>query len=110
MVKPIRVQRKRTKGWRMPPNTISVTRPGLYGNSFKIGDKHPSTGKLIENAAQAVALFRETITRNTGVNAGGADSSWLEFCKGQLRGKNLACFCALDQPCHADVWLEVANL
>lgn len=26
-----------------------------------------------------------------------------------LRGKNLACWCALDQPCHADVLLEVAN-
>jgi Domain of unknown function (DUF4326) len=26
-----------------------------------------------------------------------------------LRGKNLACFCPLDQPCHADVLLELAN-
>lgn len=26
-----------------------------------------------------------------------------------LRGKSLACFCALDQPCHADVLLELAN-
>jgi len=26
-----------------------------------------------------------------------------------LRGKNLACWCALDAPCHADVLLEIAN-
>ena len=26
-----------------------------------------------------------------------------------LRGKNLACFCPIDQPCHADVLLELAN-
>jgi hypothetical protein len=26
-----------------------------------------------------------------------------------LRGKNLACWCPLDQPCHADVLLEIAN-
>jgi hypothetical protein len=26
-----------------------------------------------------------------------------------LRGKNLACWCRLDQPCHADVLLELAN-
>jgi hypothetical protein len=26
-----------------------------------------------------------------------------------LRGKDLACFCPLDQPCHADVLLELAN-
>ena len=27
----------------------------------------------------------------------------------ELRGKNLACFCPLDQPCHADVLLKIAN-
>jgi hypothetical protein len=27
----------------------------------------------------------------------------------ELQGKNLACFCPLDQPCHADVLLEIAN-
>lgn len=27
----------------------------------------------------------------------------------ELRGKNLACWCRLDQPCHADVLLEKAN-
>jgi hypothetical protein len=26
-----------------------------------------------------------------------------------LRGKDLACWCPLDQPCHADVLLEIAN-
>jgi hypothetical protein len=26
-----------------------------------------------------------------------------------LRGKNLACFCALDSPCHGDVLLGLAN-
>jgi hypothetical protein len=27
----------------------------------------------------------------------------------ELRGKNLACWCHLDHPCHADVLLEMAN-
>jgi hypothetical protein len=27
----------------------------------------------------------------------------------ELRGKNLACWCKPDQPCHADVLLELAN-
>lgn len=27
-----------------------------------------------------------------------------------LRGKDLACWCRLDQPCHADVLLELANV
>jgi hypothetical protein len=27
----------------------------------------------------------------------------------KLRGKDLVCWCPLDQPCHADVLLELAN-
>jgi hypothetical protein len=27
----------------------------------------------------------------------------------ELAGKNLACWCRPDQPCHADVLLEIAN-
>ena len=27
----------------------------------------------------------------------------------ELHGKNLACWCALDAPCHADVWLRRVN-
>jgi Domain of unknown function (DUF4326) len=27
----------------------------------------------------------------------------------ELRGKNLACFCRLDQTCHADILLRIAN-
>jgi len=27
----------------------------------------------------------------------------------ELKGYNLACFCPLDQPCHADVLLKMAN-
>ncbi|EUA64977.1 hypothetical protein I542_5155 [Mycobacteroides abscessus 1948] len=27
----------------------------------------------------------------------------------ELRGHDLACWCPLDQPCHADVLLEIAN-
>jgi hypothetical protein len=27
----------------------------------------------------------------------------------ELRGRDLACWCPLDEPCHADVLLEVAN-
>jgi hypothetical protein len=29
--------------------------------------------------------------------------------RAELSGKNLACWCSLDGPCHADVWLEIAN-
>ena len=31
-----------------------------------------------------------------------------EMARSELRGKDLVCWCPLDQPCHADVLLELA--
>ena len=114
-----RIQRKRTKGWKMPPNTVSVTRPGKWGNRWKVGDivQRFSKEKIcetftIENNAQAVACFREDIE---GHLANPKAEKIMRAALEELRGKNLACFCPLvDQlgnysPCHADVLLEIAN-
>jgi hypothetical protein len=90
---PQRIQRKRIKGWRMPPNTVSVTRPGRWGNPY-----------LVSEFGQegAVNAFERDL------RAGALPYS-IEDVKRELRGKNLACYCALDQPCHANVLLEIAN-
>jgi len=82
---PERIQRKRTKGWRMPPDAVSVTRPGKWGNPFTVAEYGREC---------AIQKYREWVI--------GKDLS-------ELRGKNLACYCPLDQPCHADVLLELAN-
>lgn len=37
---PERVQRKRTKGWRMPANTIYVGRPTHWGNHWVVVRRH----------------------------------------------------------------------
>jgi len=92
-----RVQLKRTKGWRMPPNTITVARPGPWGNPFRVGDVGPGGG-VIASRDEAVALYREHVT---GPPEGHA---YVE-----LAGHDLACWCSLDGPCHADVLLERAN-
>jgi hypothetical protein len=108
MEKPHRIQLSRKKGWRMPPNTVKVTRPGPYGNPFVIGER-PGLGFSqyhcgeVKDAAQAVALFRRALLGVLLVN----DASVDVLVK--LRGKNLACWCPLDQPCHADVLLDLAN-
>lgn len=48
---PQRIQRKRTKGWKMPENTVYVGRPSKWGNPFTIGKKNPcgtiSRGSLV---------------------------------------------------------------
>jgi hypothetical protein len=90
---PERIQLKRTKGWRMPENTVKVDRTTRWGNPFPVewfdGD-----------AARAVEAFRAF------VNPGSPLAVSIPL---NLRGKNLACWCALDAPCHADVLLELAN-
>lgn len=90
-----RIQRKRTKGWRMPPNTVSVTRPGKWGNQWK-PERFSTCG--CHDPRDAVRLFRLHEAPRLADDA-----------RRELRGKNLACFCALDQPCHADVLIELAN-
>ena len=92
-MKPKRIQRKRIKGWRMPENTIYVGRPTKWGNPW-IPEKDEERQKAVENYRSWIANL---INRN------------LFHDLGELRGKNLCCWCPLDQPCHADVLLEYAN-
>ena len=105
---PERVQLRRTKGWRMPANTVKVDRTTRWGNPWTVGD--------CRTAAEAVQIFRAAVI---GFESNG---SWCGPCAHkdsyigkiiadahQLRGKNLACWCPLDQPCHADVLLELAK-
>ncbi|MFA6019775.1 MAG: DUF4326 domain-containing protein [Rhodospirillales bacterium] len=96
MTKPARIQRKRTKGWKMPAGAIYVGRPTKWGNPYQAGQDGDG------NPAYLVRLYREYLERpEQAVKA--------EEIKSELRGKNLACWCPLDQPCHADVLLELAN-
>jgi hypothetical protein len=106
-VKPQRIQRKRTKGWRMPPNTVSVTRPGRWGNRYIVGTKITHVdGRtyLVENDAQAVQLYREWLIWQIEMFP-----SMLPALRTELGGHHLACWCKPGAPCHGDVLLEFAN-
>jgi len=98
---PRRIQLSRAKDWRMPENTVNVARgPGrIWGNPFRIGDFG------IQDAMAAVERFQEWLD---GRVTGPRPPSYSEI-KVALRGKNLACWCKPDQPCHADVLLQFAN-
>jgi Domain of unknown function (DUF4326) len=95
---PIGVQRKRTKGYKLPPNTKSVCRPGEWGNPHKI------LAKGCE--AIAVSLYEQDLL--SGAIKDRLGHPMLSRV-GELRGYNLACFCPLDRPCHRDVLLKLAN-
>ncbi len=91
----------------MPPNTIYVGRPSVWGNPFKVGGYVRMVGgylpALIKDAAMAKALYDAQFYD--------CPATWNAIAKIQteLRGKNLACWCPLDQPCHADILLTIAN-
>jgi hypothetical protein len=105
---PKRVQRRRAKGWKMPPNTVYVGRPTKWGNPFKVGRDG--------DAAYCLQLYRQLALGNLCLTLGPVSlmaqrraRTHLEQAGVELRGKDLACFCKLHQPCHADVLLEIAN-
>lgn len=60
-----------------------------------------------EATAKAVSLYYDEATRWLGGWATTWPSKYAALPS--LRGKDLACWCPLDQPCHADVLLELAN-
>jgi Domain of unknown function (DUF4326) len=97
---PIGVQRQRTKGWRMPPNTVSVCRPRLWGNPHKVGLDNCG------DAQTAVMRFQQDLLDLTLKDGNG--TPLLRRIK-ELRGKNLACFCKIGTPCHRDILLLYAN-
>ena len=82
----------------MPENTIYVGRPTTYGNPFPFG---PNC--YYQTREQSIAAYRQSI-----MTALRCIPIWKDLIA-ELRGKNLACWCALDRACHADVLLEVAN-
>lgn len=98
---PKRVQRSRAKGWRMPEDAVYVGRPTKWGNPFRIAQ--PS------DRAPAVDKFRRWLAGEDGLGPPAAEGRRLAAAVGALRGKDLVCWCPLDQPCHADVLLELAN-
>lgn len=101
MTQPKRIQRRRTKGWRMPPNTVYVGRPSKWGNPFRVTEDR--------NAKDCIIAFGTWLTVD-GVDAGIPDRKRAIIDSlPELRGKDLACWCSLDQVCHADILLELAN-
>lgn len=106
--RPIRIQLRRTKGWRMPENTVKVDRSTKLGNPFIVG-QHGTR-------EECVRLYRLMLGGYICLS-NGPDIKTQEMAIDvvkhnlpKLRGKNLACWCRDDgKPCHADVLLELAN-
>lgn len=101
--RPQRIQRKRTKGWRMPPGAVYVGRGTQWGNPFRVGPAW-AYGE-VPTREEAVKLFRNWWFYPAKWALPEPPFNHLH----QLRGRDLACWCLLDAACHADVLLELAN-
>lgn len=101
---PKRIQRKRTKGWRKPPDAIYVGRGSHWGNPFIVGES-VYLGEPITTKAEAVAAYEEALF------TAGREYQKLNRLrvKEDLAGKDLMCWCAEFETCHADVLLKWAN-
>ena len=134
---PRRVQMSRQHPWRKDhPDAVIVARPSRWGNEYAVGatirdfriecerqGKDASHAfapavvtrrvadlpsfmaiRTVRDRADAVECFRLLVAEFEWDDEDGF-RSWLS----PLAGRDLACWCPLDQPCHADVLLEVAN-
>lgn len=99
VVKPLRIQRQRTRGWsgeEAAGNGLPikyVNRPLRYGNPHRV----EAWGH-----ADATAMFERDLMAD-------ALPFSCEEIRRDFRGKNVGCFCGLDEPCHGNVILRIAN-
>jgi len=113
MTAPVRLQRRRTRGYDMQAESIAVNglpavyvgRPTMWGNRWLIGTWSNRLGRHVRTIQEAVDLYRELAWPEEHHKA------WV---RENLRGRNLACWCQLPKlgypdHCHAAVLLEMAN-
>ena len=113
---PQRIQRKRTKGWRMPEGAVYVGRPTRWGNPYRWSDYPAHRVSYSIDGDRELLTFSPTVRRSFSVTNfrwqylhQHPDAPTLDEIRAELAGKDLACWCPLDQPCHGDVLLELAN-
>lgn len=102
-----RLRLSRRKGFRLPAGAVNVARPSRWGNRFKIGQPHLVHGWPM-SAGEATACMKRWLLDTA------EGQSLLAAARVELRGKPLACWCALPSdgepdPCHAQMWIELVS-
>ena len=114
---PSRIQRRRTRGWRMPQGAVYVGRPSVWGNPYAI-QRYGRVTWEVEGFGVLLQTFysrtgREArayaVDRLAHLLAEGRAPWSVDMIRRELAGHDLACWCPLDQPCHADLLLDIAN-
>jgi hypothetical protein len=123
---PTRIQRSRAKGAKLPPGTLCCTRPGRWANPFRVVKHEPNYWRVhIQFGAKDTNLKQAWMTEILTRQAAGFSSEpdairYAIECFRLLievmpdtypveelrKYKRLACWCALDKPCHVDVLIQ----
>ena len=125
---PNRIQLSRRKGWRKPEGAVVVARPSKWGNPWRVMPvRDPyfafsDAADVIHDISGAYLgrFVRRESSHGIGAPYWAVQSFRRDLVNGELivdiddvrrilAGHDLACWCPLDQPCHADVLLELAN-
>ncbi len=112
---PKRIQRKRTKGWKLSENAVYVGRPTKYSNPFEV-ERIEKAGavwwevkgpgiKSKHGSRRSAHAYAVTLYRLHAVDKINAS---------ELAGLDLCCWCAITHNgeynmCHADVLISLAN-
>jgi hypothetical protein len=114
---PERIQMRRTRGWRKPASAIYVGRPTAFGNPFTLAGAREAgyIGSDAELRAMCMGAYRSWINRSPcDQDRYLSGDRWYDRTEVHARlheiaGRDLACWCPLDQPCHVDVLLKLSN-
>lgn len=112
---PKRIQRKRTRGWCMPARAVYVGRPTIWGNPFTHDDPAVAVDafrRLTQGGTKSFEMGPGKLRFARNAHPDTLHWAYAGIMRGHIhlvRGRDLACWCPLDQPCHADVLLEIAN-
>lgn len=91
---PLRLQRRRAKGFRLPAGAICVTRPGPLGNMFIVG-KDGSAAYCVDLYAKMLSGYIAISCSPETYEAQIAARKYIAEHRDELRGHDLACFCRL---------------
>ena len=110
--RPTRIQRMRAKGSRSAGhNTVYVGRPTKWANPFDMKTWINAGFSRKEAREFTAEQFEQCLLRgDRPVDPNKAKA--MERIKAdisELRGKTLACWCPIDEPCHAIALLRLAN-
>lgn len=105
---PQRVRLSRAKGFRLGPDAVNCARPGRWGNPFVVG-VHGTRAQCVSSFVNLALGF---ISLSASVEVTAQRMMHRRIARravADLGGRDLACWCSLDGPCHADVLLVLAN-